>query len=78
MKNVCPICGFDKLKEAPFSKEGAPSYEICACCGFEFGFDEIECRDVYLKKWIEHGSKWFVPELKPRDWNLEEQLKNIP
>ena len=38
-KYICPVCGFNDLKEAPFGLNQEPSYEICPCCGFEFGFD---------------------------------------
>ncbi len=32
---TCPVCGYPSLQEEPFY-----SYEICPCCGVEFGFDD--------------------------------------
>lgn len=42
---VCPICGFDKLSFVPLN-----SYEICPCCGYEFGtFDYYSnCNGKYF------------------------------
>ncbi len=61
-------------------KYGMPSYEVCTCCGFEFGNDdnpgtaEPVSFDDYLRQWIAQGCKWFDEKEKPRDWNLEAQL----
>ena len=74
-KYICPVCGFDQLNEPPYDDKNNPSYEICSCCGFEFGVDEGF--KGFRACWIEIGAKWFVPKLKPREWNVEKQLKNI-
>ena len=39
-KNICPVCGYSHLKEGPCDEFGCSTYEICPCCGFEFGFDD--------------------------------------
>jgi transcription elongation factor Elf1 len=39
-KYICPVCGFNGLKEAPYGPNQEPSYEICSNCGVEFGFDD--------------------------------------
>jgi transcription elongation factor Elf1 len=80
MKYFCPVCGYPELNEIPYDDLGNPSYEICSCCGYEFGFDDNSKNinfDTYRKKWINEGAKWFIPEKKPLEWNLEEQLKNV-
>jgi transcription elongation factor Elf1 len=77
---TCPVCGFDKLEEMPYDNDGNPSYEICICCGFEFGFDDDSegySVENYRSKWINEGSNWFSPDLKPKNWDLRNQLKNI-
>jgi len=80
MKNtfyICPVCGFKGLKEMPYDKQGSPSYEICHCCGFEFGLDDKASMDQFRENWIKKGAPWFTPKLKPEDWNLQKQLENL-
>lgn len=113
---ICPICGYDKLKENPYYNENLASCEICPCCGFEFGityfneldeyngiYSEKEAMEYYRKMWILTGALWFYEQIfaretlpnsdcseeelneilgkikrdKPKNWKLEEQLKNI-
>ena len=73
-KYFCPVCGFNGLKEPPYGKQGEPSYEVCPCCGYEFGFDQSDYAE-FRKLWIDSGAKWFMQELKPRNWSLNRQLK---
>jgi hypothetical protein len=80
MAHVCPVCGYDGLQETAYDKDGNPSYEICACCGFEFGFDdesEGASHKEYRQKWLEDGANWFSHDRKPDSWNLQEQLRRI-
>jgi len=80
MRYICPVCGYSDLEEPPYDNSGNPSFEICDCCGFEFGFDDANNSisfDDYRKKWISEGAKWFSLDKKPRNWVLSEQLKNI-
>ncbi|MBP3950319.1 hypothetical protein [Bacillus suaedae] len=80
MKNVCPVCGFDQLAEAPYDKDNNPSYEICDCCGFEFGYDddsEGKTFEEYRKEWISNGCQWFNEDKKPQEWDVERQLSNL-
>jgi len=77
---ICPVCGFDELEELPYRDNKDPSYEICPCCGFEFGLDEGVEDDRYKsfrQKWIESGANWFIANRRPKEWNLNKQLKNI-
>lgn len=77
---VCPVCGYDKLIEKPYNSYGCASFEICSCCGFEFGFDDVDqgfTFEEYRNKWVTQQFPWFSPQEKPENWNLLEQLKNI-
>ena len=66
----------------PYSQRyGFPSFECCACCGFEYGFDDDPGASAtaasfreYLADWIAGGSVWFSPACKPEEWRLDEQL----
>lgn len=80
-KNICPICGFDGLEE-PYQ---LGSFDICPCCGIEFGYEDSVPRAEYLperwahlrNKWKEKGYRWSFEEYKPQNWNLNDQLKNL-
>lgn len=78
---ICPVCGYDKLTEEPYDRDGNPSYEVCDCCGFEFGFDDGSAGHTfqdYLQKWIENRAQWFKENAKPENWDLQKQLERIP
>lgn len=76
----CPVCGFPALEEPAWDPEtGSPSFNICPCCGCEFGYDDAtpQARERYRQQWIDRGAPWFKPELRPVNWDLEEQLCGI-
>jgi hypothetical protein len=76
----CRVCGL-YIDDLPWGEDGcSPTYEICSCCGLEFGNEDytIESTNKYREEWIAKGAKWFESKEKPENWNLEEQLKNIP
>lgn len=76
----CPVCGYPLGDYNPWGDDGkTPTYDICPYCGVEWGNEDYtsESRKEYCSKWIAAGTKWFDPQKKPANWNLEEQLKNI-
>jgi len=78
LRYTCPVCSFDQLNEPPFNKNNEPSYEICPCCGFEFGFNgdnNQHTYNEYRKQWVKDGAVWFMPQQRPAGWKLEKQLK---
>lgn len=81
--NYCPVCGYDGLTEKPYDEFGYPTYTICSCCGYEFGFDDSSkgiSFQEYQTKWISDGFKFFNKNKKPKIWNekvLIDQLANI-
>jgi hypothetical protein len=78
MKYVCPVCGWPELAEAPRDESGAASFEICPCCGFEFGFDDDDQGTTYevaRARWVGEGTKWWsASRPAPADWKAVEQL----
>ena len=54
--------------------ELAESFEICSCCGCEYGYDD---NAAYRNRWLQQGTPWFSPKEQPKNWNLETQLQNI-
>ncbi|MCX6318209.1 MAG: hypothetical protein NTW29_13020 [Bacteroidetes bacterium] len=76
----CRVCGFsyDELHWGIDDK--SPDYDICTCCGVEFGYEDFTIESVknYRDNWIKLGMIWFVPKTKPDEWNWEVQSGNIP
>lgn len=75
---ICPVCGYDKLYEAPYI-DGCASFNICPCCGTEFGYDDFTISHSILReKWIADGMIWWSKNLLPPDgWDTQQQLKNL-
>jgi hypothetical protein len=76
----CRICGL-YIEDLPWGKDGdSPTYEICSCCGVEFGNEDytIESIRKYRAKWINLGANWFIPKEKPERWNFQQQFENVP
>lgn len=76
--NICRICGLDNGE--PIWEDGLyPTYNFCACCGCEFGYNDYEIEEIrkYRENWLIH-QKWDMPNLKPKEWDLESQLSQIP
>lgn len=69
----CPICGVPWSKSIDETKVHC-SFGICNCCGCEYGYDDTS---IYRKYWISEGAPWLNKKQQPKNWCLEEQLKNI-
>jgi len=76
MEFTCPVCFYNGLYAPPYDRRGVPSDEICPCCGFHFGYDDLgPDKDIYSKwrlKWIEGGRTWFSrSRMPPENWDPE-------
>ncbi len=72
----CRVCGLEQLTY-PWGADGTkPSFEICACCGVEFGNDDSTPTAVRRarEKWMTAKYVWADPTRKPHDWKPEAQL----
>lgn len=78
-KLKCRICGYLQ-NEAPWDEYDCPTHNICECCGCEFGYQDgtLNAIKINRKKWLDDGAKWRWPEHQPPNWNLAEQLNQIP
>ena len=72
---VCPVCGCKELLGPPYDDHNDPLYEICPCCGVDFGVQDFEFSHSELRDcWIKLGMKWrFLPA--PVNWDPLKQLK---
>jgi hypothetical protein len=77
---TCRICGLHR-DEPPWGPDGvSPTFEICDCCGVEFGYEDSTLDGVkrYRQEWVSGGCEWFVPKAKPDGWTWEQQKGNVP
>ena len=81
---ACPVCNWVGLERPPYAiwppdpeivltppymyQLGMPSYEVCARCAFEFGFDDDpgeegaeQSFEQYRAWWIGAGKPWLNP-----------------
>lgn len=78
--NFCRVCGL-KQHVPQYGETGdCPTYEFCDCCGVEFGYQDtaIESAKVFREQWLAAGYRWHVPEIKPNNWDVHEQLLQVP
>ncbi|NOW06122.1 hypothetical protein [Clostridium beijerinckii] len=78
----CPVCNYNELDEAPYNLHGYGSYEICSCCGFQFGYDDYpdkeKCQKKWRENWMKSGCRWYSESiLPPKDWNPKKQIKGL-
>lgn len=75
----CRVCGL-YIEELPWGEDGScPTYEICPCCGVEFGNEDYTLESIrrYREKWINGDCKWFLPKEKPLAWDFKKQFQNV-
>jgi len=77
---LCPVCGYDRLEEPP------EDYNICPCCGTEFGYEDFAVTEDGRKRqwsrlrqrWIRRGMRWFSPVLASYPgWDPAQQLLRL-
>ena len=80
MKTVCRICGFDLEYPIWGEKGDCPTHDICPCCGVEFGYEDSQYNAIlkFRKEWMDKGAQWFRTKMKPKDWDIQKQFRNIP
>jgi hypothetical protein len=73
----CPVCGYNDLLEPSHDDTWAGSFEICPCCGTQFGYDDAtRAHDDLRKVWLASGAPWWSEERQPPfGWNALEQLR---
>jgi hypothetical protein len=69
----CPLCGWGPREDADATvAELRMSYDICECCGCEYGLDDDE---AYYSEWVTDGMKWFDESYRPAGWTIDNQFK---
>jgi hypothetical protein len=77
---ICRICGLLQDEEIWGEDGKILSFNICNCCGSEFGYEDFQLFAVKLnrERWMQKGCPWNNPKFKPETWSIEEQLAQIP
>lgn len=83
MKHICPLCGYDGLKEAAYyadpSTDAIGSEIMCPCCAFQFGYHDDNLRITFAEwrgQWIAEGMQWRCDN-KPKHYNPVVQLERV-
>ncbi|MFF9046940.1 hypothetical protein [Streptomyces parvulus] len=78
-ETACRICGYDDGDQL-FNEYGVPQYVICPCCYGESGIGDDNVSQVRERRgyWVATGAPWHDQGFRPADWELLEQLANIP
>lgn len=81
--SLCPACGNKSRNKdfRPYDNLGYPSYDICSCCGIEYGFDcepdstENDWKN-YRERWIRNEISFSIARKMSKDDKIQ-QLKEI-
>jgi hypothetical protein len=80
INQCCRVCGLFYPDFFPWGYDGiSPTYDICDCCGVEFGNEDYSAESItsHRDKWIKNGAEWNKEQCRPTNWNIELQLENI-
>lgn len=71
----CFLCGLDQEEDIRLLMG-----DICPCCGIQYNALELDVESTRIErqKWIKDGYPWFQLEERPKNWNPNEQLNQIP
>lgn len=68
-QHTCPVCFFPAMDAPPCD------YNICSCCGTEFGADDVSYAAL-RHRWVRAGAPWFYGT-PPPGWSWELQLAEV-
>lgn len=74
---MCPVCGYPSLREPAYSQPDCPSFDICPCCGTQFGYDDAGTpHSVLRQRWVAAGTPWYSKHTSlPPEWSGRRQLE---
>lgn len=81
MNHVCLVCGYPDLEHAPRGREGGGSFEICPCCGYQYGVDDDDRQvtpEAWRAGWVKEGMLWWSRGIAaPEGWDARAQLRTV-
>jgi hypothetical protein len=77
--NICPVCGYSGLPKPAYDHLGYASFEICPCCGTQFGYqDARRSHDSLRAEWVAKGMPWHSRvKAPPPGWDPAQQLQSV-
>ena len=84
MDTLCPVCGMH-LDSAAWT-DGLASFDICPCCGTQFGYDDCCGGDAAVRRawyrqarkaWVAGGMRWWSSHKPPAGWDPVRQLAMV-
>jgi transcription elongation factor Elf1 len=75
---TCLVCGYPDLTR-PYGDFLHPTYEICPCCGYQYGYDDHYRSPInWRTAWIEEdGMRWWAHGGPPGNWDPHRQLTRL-
>jgi len=76
----CRVCGFEP-SVPPWGMTGSdPSWEICPCCGVEYGYEDASAEGArrYRRRWLELGAPWSDSTVPDDGLTLDERSARVP
>ncbi|MFJ7999886.1 hypothetical protein ACIQ7D_22545 [Streptomyces sp. NPDC096310] len=79
VEHICRVCGYD-YGGYSIREDGAGNHDICDCCGVTFGYEDNLLEGVrdFRAHWVGTDFAWADASIKPRGWDVNEQMRNIP
>jgi hypothetical protein len=76
----CRVCGLAQADPIWGSDGQCPTFEICACCGCEFGYQDCTPEGIqrHRSRWFDGGGAWLTPSEMPSDWSRPAQQSVVP
>ena len=76
-ESSCRVCGAPQ--DDPSWSEHGPSYDICDCCGCQFGVDDMTLSIVheYREAWLRDGAPWWYAPARPPTWSPEDVARQM-
>ena len=84
MSKLCPVCGYQL--DCPAWSDDLPSFEICPCCGTQFGYDDFCGGDADARRnwwrqarrdWVANGMQWWSDNPPPDRCDAASQVAQI-
>ncbi|QCT75483.1 hypothetical protein [Macrococcoides canis] len=67
----CLVCGFSFLEEQPYDKDYVGSFEICGCCGFQYGYDDYDRPDINYKQLSKEEAVMLSHKIYREEWRQQ-------